>query len=247
MRFTVPFAVQQIPLSYRMMLVSIIKDSLRLADEDYYTQLYEARKNEMKPFSTAVYLRNINIEEDNILLDELLMTISSPDQELMLHLYNGLLKNKRFQYRDTYLERGKIRFVKEHEIRSSKVLFRTLSPMLIENKEGKPISPDSTEYAQEINYYADLVLKSYQGKGLVKQLKVTPVAMQKQVIQESNQEFESQRSGAGNGKQKLYFTAYKGLLELVGDPRDLQLIYQLGLSKRRGQNFGCLEVIREEV
>jgi len=247
MRFVVTFAAKKIPISYRMMLVSIIKESLKRADEAYYTQLYKTRKQEMKPFATAVYLKNFNIEEKNIFLDELLMTVSSPDQEFMLHLYNGLLKSKEFQYRDTYLERKKIRFSREYDIRSSKVLFRTMSPILIENKNGKPISPNSPEYGREVNYYANLILKNYRGKGLDRPLEVKPVAMRKQVIQESNQEFENQQVEAKNSKEKLYFTAYKGLLELSGDPGDLQLLYQLGLSKRRGQNFGLLEVEREEV
>lgn len=243
MRFAVPFITTEIPLAYRMMVVSLIKESLRKADIVYYRKLYETEKNEMKHFASAVYLNNFQIGEDVINLDKITIIFSSPDQEFILHLYNGLLQTETFRYQDFVLRRGKIRIVPEKTINSDLVVFRTLSPILIEDKQGKPLDPRDPEYAANINYYADLILKAYRGEGLHRELRVTPGRMNKQVIKESNHHFE-ENSKSG---EWLYFTSYKGFLKLQGAPEDLQLLYQLGLSKRRGQSFGLLEVEREGV
>ncbi len=68
-----------------------------------------------------------------------------------------------------------------------------------------------------------------------------PIRFKKTVIKESNHQF-TEKYGE---QQHLYFTAYHGLFKVSGEPADLQLLYQLGLSKRRNQGFGMLEV--EEV
>lgn len=40
----------------------------------------------------------------------------------------------------------------------------------------------------------------------------------------------------------MYFTAYKGLLKLEGAREDLNCIYQAGVSRRRSQGFGLLDI-----
>lgn len=238
MRFTVSFKAQEIPLGYRMMMVSIIKEALITADKQYYQDFFENKKDKMKPFSSAVFLRNFKMHNKTIKLDELDFTISSPDQEFMLRLYNGLIQLKQIQYQGFKLQRKKIRPIQEKVIRSNSVLFRTFSPILIENKEGKPIAPYDSSYKENVNYFADLILTNYRGKGLKKELDVRVGKMNKQVIKERLQEDKD---------NYLFFTAYKGLLLISGDPTDLQLLYQLGLSKRKSQGFGLIEVEREEV
>ncbi|NLC52117.1 MAG: CRISPR-associated endoribonuclease Cas6, partial [Firmicutes bacterium] len=235
--------VKEIPLSYRMMLVSIIKESLRKANPTYYQKIYELNKGKMKPFSTAVFLRNYSISDEKISLEQLNYTISSPDQEFILYLYNGLLQLNFLQYQEYKLYRTNIRLVHEREIRSNAVLFRTLSPILVEDREGKPVAPFDPKYPEHLNYYADLILKSYHGFGLRKELIIKPGKMRKQVIKEVMKLSKDE----GREGEKLYYTAYKGFLYIKGDPGDLQLLYQLGLSKRRSQGFGLLEIEREEV
>lgn len=243
MRITVPFETKKVPIAYRMMLVSLIKDSLKKANEAYYQKLYIEKKRDMKPFASAVYLKNFSIKEDTIDLEELNLTISSPDQEFMFNLYNGLLKTKQFEYQSFNMKRNKIMLQTEKNIISDKVIFRTLSPILIEDKDSCPLSPYDEKYEENLNHYADLILKSYRKHGLKQKLKVKPELMKKQVIKEQNHYFRE-----NHGKKKwLYFTAYDGTIKIQGHITDLQLLYQLGLSKRRGQCFGLLEVEREEV
>jgi len=243
MRFAVSFKTNMIPLAYRMMVVSIIKESLKTANTTYYQHLYGFGKNRMKPFASSVYLNSFQVNDDKISLDGFTVIFSSPDQEFILYLYNGLLQNKFFRYQNFNIQRGQIKIVPETMISSNSVIFRTLSPILIEDRQGKPLAPGDPEYSTNVNYFADLVLKGYRGRGLVQELKVIPLKMKKQVIKENNHQFCEH----ANSERWLYYTGYKGFIQLKGEPEELRLLYQLGLSKRRGQGFGLLEVEREGV
>ncbi|AST06689.1 CRISPR-associated endoribonuclease Cas6 [Anoxybacillus flavithermus] len=240
MRIICSFEVKKIPLHYRMMIVSILKESIRASSEEYYERLY-AQENATKPFVFSPFLKNFRFKGDEIELDELRVIISSPDYEFLLHVYNGLQSKKRFEYKGYELIRGKTVMGDEKKITSSTVVFRTLSPLLVEDENKSPIAPDDKNYEKHINYLADTILYEYRGTGLCRPLTIRPIRFKKMVIKESNHQF-TEKYGE---EQHLYFTAYHGLFKVSGDPADLQLIYQLGLSKRRNQGFGMLEV--EEV
>jgi CRISPR-associated endoribonuclease Cas6 len=239
MRISCFFKTEKLPISYRMAFVSVIKEALRMSDESYYVHLYE--KQSTKPFVFSTYLKNFRFTNNEIQLDGVTLTVSSPDLEFLLHLYNGLQKRSKFSYKQYLLVKEKMNMVKEKRVTSPTVVFRTLSPMLVEDENGGPVCPDDPSYEAHVNYLANIILEQYRGKGLCVPLAVRPLRFKKVVVKESNHEFASTY---GDG-QFLYFTAYNGLFALTGHPEDLQLLYQLGLSKRRNQGFGQLEI--EEV
>ncbi|UMZ73546.1 CRISPR-associated endoribonuclease Cas6 [Natranaerofaba carboxydovora] len=231
MRIAADFEVKSIPITYRMITLSVIKECLKQSDEHYFKGLYEDKKKQIKPFSHSVYLNNFEIKNDTIFLDSFTLIISSPCHEFMFHLYNGLVKKRTFNYQDLQLKRKSIRMLNEKDIDSTQAIFKTLSPLLIEDKSGNPVSPDEPKkYEEEFNYYANLTLKSYRGEGLKTALKVVPIFMDKQVVKERIK------------NNNLFFTTYKGNLALKGDIEDLQLIYQLGVSRRSNLGFGLLEL-----
>jgi CRISPR-associated endoribonuclease Cas6 len=169
------------------------------------------------------------------------LTISSPDHEFLLHLYNGLQKKRAFSYKEYHFVKEKVNMVREQQVTGTSVVFRTLSPILIEDESGKPVSPNDSSYEKHVNYLANVILLQYRGKGLHTPLSIRPLRFKKAVVKESNHQF-TEKCGENC---YLYFTAYHGLFELTGHQEDLQLLYQLGLSKRRNQGFGQLEI--EEV
>lgn len=240
MRISCSFHIAKIPIHYRMAMVSIIKEALRTSDEAYYHRLYE-REQWTKPFVFSTYLKNFRIIDHEIKLDGITLTVSSPDHEFLLHLYNGLQKNRIFSYKDYHFVKEKIVVVNEKQVTSPAVVFRTLSPILIEDEKGNPVSPDNASYGEHVNYIANMILSQYRGKGLYAPLSIQPIYFKKVVVKESNHEF----AAAYGDDEYLYFTAYHGRFAVAGHPEDLQLLYQLGLSKRRNQGFGQLEI--EEV
>lgn len=128
--------------------------------------------------------------------------------------------------------------LKEPVITSRKVVFRTCSPILIEDKNGRPLAPTDPLYEKELNYYANLQIHQFAGRDLYEPIHISPIHMKKMVIKERNRHLEK--------NSFLYFTTYRGLFMLEGSPQDLQLLYQLGIGKRTTY-FGLVEYEYEKV
>lgn len=237
LRITCSFQVAELPIAYRMGIVSIIKDALKLSDETYYEQLYGGTP-QSKPFVFAPYFHEFQLEGNKIVLKKMDLTLSSPDHEFLLHFYNGLQKKKQFQYKKHEFVRDAIHMQAEELITESSVVFKTQSPMLVENEVGKPLAPASSDYNYHFNYLADMILKEYRGIGLFSPLRMEPLKMKKVVIKETNHYFIEQFGE----KKYLFYTGYQGLFRLTGEPADLQLLYQLGISLRRNQGFGLFKI-----
>ncbi|KYD09970.1 hypothetical protein B4102_2383 [Heyndrickxia sporothermodurans] len=242
MRLKVSYKVNSISIGYRMTVLSLLKEAIRHSDVAYYTCLFEINRKEMKPFTTAVYLKDFNYCENKINLSELTITISASN-ECMIHLFNGLQQLAIYQTSGETWIRTDMELVKEDKIRTSSVLFSTRSPILVEDRSGKPLHPIDENYEKEINYYAALKARKFAKRELYQLLRITPVSMKKTVIKETNSTY---RKSSGHSPF-LYYTAYRGLLKIEGHPEDLQLIYLLGIGKRNAQSFGLLDLVKEEV
>ncbi|MNO24246.1 CRISPR associated protein Cas6 [compost metagenome] len=242
MRLSITYQVPRIPICYRFTVLSLLKEAIQLADKGYYASLYVQNESKMKPFSTAVYLRDFVYKEQEIQLKSLTITISSFDMAFMLHVFNGLQRLGTYNTFGEEWVRTDIKMLKEAEIHGEHAYFSTLSPILIENKEGKPVHPTEASYRDEFSYYAALRIRELTGREPYRKVHIEPLAMKKTVIRETNSTFRKQ----GNENAFLYFTAYRGQLKLSGHPDDLQLLYQAGVGKRVSQSFGLLEYIREE-
>lgn len=220
-----------------MMVVSLIKEAVRKGDERLYERLYYSSLSQPKPYTFSVYLSNFKKEGDTFLVDYVTVTISSSDTIFMVHLLNGLQQMDKHFYQDSDFQVGKIQVLKERSIISNRVVFTTLSPFLVENEKGKPLLITDDEFEKELNSIVNRQFISLYGRSLYQPIKIIAHRLKKQVIQETN-------SGAKG--QVLFFTAQKGQLLLEGNIKDLHLLYQDGMSLRKSQGFGTLEVIRSD-
>ncbi|MDO3413175.1 CRISPR-associated endoribonuclease Cas6 [Saccharibacillus sp. CPCC 101409] len=245
MRLAVTYEVDSLPVDYRMLMISLVKEALRQADPKYYEKMYIAGGGKMKPFSTAVYLHRFVYEKDRIKLDAFTLTLSSPDMEFMLHLFNGLQQISEYKTDRTVWRKAQIRMVQETDIVGDRVWFRTLSPILIEDRNGKPLGPEHADYAGEFSYFAEMRIRELTGREPYQTIVMQPGNMRKQIVKERNSVFR-QQVNSGQEQHWLYYTAYQGTLKLEGHPEDLKLLYQAGVGKRASQSFGLLEVVREE-
>lgn len=242
MRFQVTYQVKgTIPLQYRYKVYGLIKEAIKQVAPDYYERLFVQERHEIKPFSFAVFLRNFDIQGDRIHLDDLTITISSPNLEFCVNAINGLRKLKSYKVEDAEWQQTSIRMLKEAVIGSNMVVLRTMSPMLVEDKQGKPVGPHDEGFNEELNYYADLLVQRVAGRSLIRPVQFTPYRMSRVVIKEINRDFARTQPN-----QSLYYTTYKGVFCLSGHREDLQLLYQTGIGKRT-VFFGLTEYVREGV
>ncbi|WP_083947323.1 CRISPR-associated endoribonuclease Cas6 [Thermovenabulum gondwanense] len=197
-----------------------------------------------KNFCFSVFLRNYKLvgdffesanEEEPL---KLFFNVSYPDAEFVLRIYNGLLNIPNFKYKDFKLKRGSVRLIREKSITNNEVVFKTLSPLYIRGKDGKPLTPINENFEIELNYIMNTVLMNYRGYGLKRDLCFTPLDLRKQIIKEKIESFIKK-----TGKEYMTLTVYKGAFKLFGDPEDLRDIYFLGIGFRRSEGFGMVEVV----
>jgi len=240
MRFSVTYSVDRIPIHYRMKVYSLIKEAIKRENDAYFSKVFLEGKRNIKPFSFATYLKDLKVNNDFIDLKEITITISA-NVEFAIYAFNGLRQIKTYNVSGFEWIQKDIKLLKEPTINSSKVLMKTLSPILIEDHTQTPLSPKDISYEKELNYYANLVVQIESHRDLHQPIKFTPINMKKVVIKESNRLFSQTHQD-----MSLYFTTYSGTFLLEGHPEDLQIIYLLGLGKRTTY-FGLLEYVREEV
>lgn len=244
MRLRCEYKTEKIPVAYQMMFVSLIKESLKKTDKEYYEKIYifdEGKANKSpKNFCFSVFMKDFQREGDEFLIkDKLIFNVSSPDYEFMINLYNGLLKIKEFNYKNQYfINKVRIDLIKEKQINSEAVEFNTLSPLCIKDKNNEPLEVKDERFEKELNYISNKVLEGYRGYGLIKPLVFTDRGMVKKVVKEDISGFKK-----NTNKPFYYVNCYAGRFKLQGDANDLNDLHKLGVGFKRGQGFGMIEVI----
>ncbi|WP_047153416.1 CRISPR-associated endoribonuclease Cas6 [Aneurinibacillus tyrosinisolvens] len=240
MKLRLTFKIDKLPVSYRLGILSIIKECIRRSSEDFYTNFFEVNKAQIKPFTFSTYFKKMRMDDEYIYAEQLDVTISSSSYEFIMHLFNGSQDEKTFTYRDFQLRLIGIRMLQDKKLtpRTSAVVFRLLSPLLLENKQNKPVLISSPDFENELNYICELTIKRIQGRSLRKPIRIQSSRLTKQVVKEA---FHLEDSPI----KTLYFTAQKGWIQLEGHYEDLQCLYDCGIGHRTQLGFGLVEV--EEV
>lgn len=263
MRVQILFKAHKLPIIYRHRFMALIKEALNRADSHYKETLYPEKTAEKskiaKPFTFSVMMpsdrkmvrekipidNGVEIEDMVFYFPEgglLSFIISSSDYEFIINLYNGVLEMGSFDFfPEIKFRLHRVMPLKEKNIQENEVTFKTLSPILIETKDEKPLIPDSQNlhlFNQEFNSIHDRILKDIRGHGLSREMEFTPVKIKKQIVKHTLKGFREK-----TGKPYMTLTCFEGCFKLGGDPEDLQLLYQTGIGLRTGQGFGMVEVV----
>ncbi|WP_448376310.1 CRISPR-associated endoribonuclease Cas6 [Fervidobacterium sp.] len=230
-----------LPVDYSFLTLSMIKESLKTSNQEYYESLFyfDGKKSNKKPkpFCTAVLLKYRNFDGEHFILEvpfELL--VSTPDYYFFVYLYNGMVSVKEFEYKGYKYVLESVKMLKEKEIKSNTVVFKTISPICVKNKQGRYLDIDDNNFQRELKYYADGILESYRGFGLKEDLVFKPIQMRK-VVRKLSKELIDGRT--------YYVNSWHGIFILKAHPDDLNMLYKLGLSCRRSEAFGLLDIVTE--
>ena len=242
MRMKVEFKTDKLPIAYNTLFMSVIKEAIKKSSEEYYNSLYfyeDKNNKKTKNFTFSVYVKGYDIENENFIVkDKVILNISTPDVELGINLYNGLINYPKFTYKDYELKRIRVDLGKEMNIDSEEAIFNALSPICIKSKNGKFLNIEDSEYIKEFNYISNEALKNYRGYGLKKELNFKNIKLNKVVVKEGLREFRNV-----TGKQYQYVNGYKGKFKLTGDIEDLNDLYKLGIGFKRAQGFGYIDLM----
>src|SRR5699024_2064846 len=238
MRVHFVFEMKRIPLYYRLGTLSILKEMIRNGSSSYYKELFEKRNEKMKPISYSNFIKGLKFEKEMILGDELHMNVSSLDYAFIMHLMNDSKRNHTyFIHNEKLILKNKILLPKK-TITKHEVIFKTLSPVLIDTKDKKPVLATEEDFSTEFEYTSNLILKEVYGVNPEQPIELLQSMMSKEVIKERLHQKQN---------TPLYLTGNKGLLHVRGNPKDLQKLYEAGVSMRRSLGFGLLDIEREVV
>lgn len=263
LRIKVAFKAPKLPIIYRHRFMALIKEALEKSDIDYKKSLYPDKNSEKskipKPFCFSVSIPSgSTTKKEKIIIDEgveiedtvfyfpqnssLSFYISSSEYQFMVCLYNGLLEMESFPFGNNInLKLERVFMLNEKTIAGGESIFRTNTPVLIEDKDGKPVLPFANSlqsFNEHFNAIHDRILKDLrEGQGLYREMEFTPMSIKKQVVKHTLKGFREK-----TGKPYMTFTCFEGRFKLTGDPKDLQMLYQTGIGLRTGQGFGMVEV-----
>ena len=237
---------KRFPLSYRMMITSLIKNALEKSDKEYFKHIYyyEEKKNKkVKPFTFSVFFKDYEIEKDIVYINgNGSVLVSTCDYNFGINLYNGLLKSKSYNYKkgdDGFsILITNIILEREKDINESRVFCKTLSPIHIRDRNNKPLSLDDENFNKELNYMCNLSLDTFRGEGLKEEIIFTPVKMKKVVAKEKIADFMKI-----NKEKCIYIQGYSGTFYLEGNIQDLKMLMQIGIGFRRSEGFGMIDIV----
>lgn len=219
-----------------MFFVAMVKEAVKRGDGQLYQQLFIENVSQPKKYTFALYLLNFQKRETVFEVDGATMTISSSEPRIAVALINGLQQLDTFEHNGWKVTLTKLELIKEKMLHSSIVKFQTLSPLLLEDQNKKPLLITDDAFEHEMNVVTNKQFLATYGRPLKRPLKIIDYAMKKQVIQETNRHT--------NG-QTLFFTGQKGCITLEGDVEDLKFIYQDGWLLRSAQGWGTMEVVEQ--
>lgn len=264
MRIRIYIEAEVIPLLYRHRILSLIKEALSKSDSNYKEFLYNGKIakpftfNLVPPASKELKEVDIKIDDRFSIKDKAFYSngsyfnlfVSSIDYRFIISLFNGLkrLKTFDFSFNESMLVDGKkvifniknVAVLNERPITKDSIIMKTNSPILIEDKEDNPVLFTDENFEKELNEVTDRILASphIKGKGLEKPLRFEPIKMNKQVVKHTLKSFREKA-----GKPVMYLTGNTGVFKLSGHPKDLEILYKIGIGNRTGQGFGMVEVI----
>lgn len=233
LRVQLEFEMSTLPIGYRLGMLSIIKEMVRAGSEDYYQNIFQINKRKIKPFSYSTYIQGLTINHNEVYGNKLHLTISSPSYEFIMYLVNGSQRAKVYHYKNNKLTLITKRLLPKPLKFTEVVTFSTASPILIENKLGKPLLATDPEFETEFNFYANLIANELYQRNLFQPIEIIQTAMEKKVLKENLHQEE---------KHPIYITANHGLITLKGHAEDLRMIYECGIGRRRSLGLGLLNI-----
>lgn len=240
--FTLKVENNVLPISYRVPIMSFIKHIIESEDSEYYKSLYfykDTKNKKTKPFAFSVYFNNYVLKDENIHFDGLIrVTICSSDDKFFITFCNGLMKLNEYTYKNSIkFEKKSMFFEPEKRINDDFIIFRTMAPIVVKNKNNKMLLFDDINYSKEFNYICNMIIKESLGRNLKKELIFKAIEMRKSVVKQDLKHFQDITN-----KQSYMITGNSGIFSLEGDKEDLQFLYSSGIGFFRNQGFGLLDI-----
>ncbi|HEX8137566.1 MAG TPA: CRISPR-associated endoribonuclease Cas6 [Pyrinomonadaceae bacterium] len=208
----------------------MLKKALENSNPQFYEKYYSALHT-LKPFTFSIYFPELSGQEGKHFNvgHKAFLNFSTSSYEFGTYLYNGLLTLRRFPLFSNALMLSDIELRRITAVTKDIVIFKTLSPFLI-NSKGNPnwyLLPGQDGFEEGLNFAVREIARTFL-KTEDASIDFKPINIKRKVVRHYNMDMQG---GVG-------------IFELRGQPELLNLIYQIGLGVRRSQGFGMLEIVR---
>jgi CRISPR-associated endoribonuclease Cas6 len=223
---------------YRGIFMALIKSVFMKYDPVLYANLYGTDKQKRKvnkPFTFSTRFPQYKGIEGNKMLcgNKISLLFSSDEETLVIAFYNGLKEKRKITVGENFpieFELVHIHLLPLKQIHTNKVLFKTISPVLVNEKGNnlKYISPAKPEFAKA---FTTLIVLQANGFGIP--------------CTEGNINFEiNQMKKLPLSHYNQTMTSWLGEFVMEAPANVLQLVYDTGIGVRRSQGFGMLEIVK---
>lgn len=219
-----------VPRDYRSGFISLVKSAFERSDPLVYKRYYEEPR--LKPYTFSIYYPELQGQQNNHFKvgRKARFYFSSHLPEVITHVYNGLRSTALYPYPlfENSMTLNRISAIFPRKVASDKATFKTISPILINNK-GK-------------NHWYLMPGEEGFEAGLV--FNVQELAREFLSVRDIPFEFEPIRY-----KEKKVFhygqfmRGYHGVFLMKAPSEFLNLILNIGLGNRRSQGFGMVDLI----
>lgn len=251
MRFAVPICILpkdaekaeiKINIDYDAYILSLIKKGLSTENHQLFKELFE--KPTQKCYTTSVFFPNATFTKDSIILNkngEMKLYFSTSNTNLAINFYNSFiylnhLDAEKLPFGPDYLaDVKKLYTIELPKITKDRVIFKTMSPIVVRDDDARFISCPNDSNEEEIAKFNDALRRNTFNKlkdneqlaSTVKDLKFKPIKMRKTV-----------RKSFG-----LNIECTKGIFELKGNPTLLNFVQESGLGEKTGTFSGMVSLV----
>jgi CRISPR-associated endoribonuclease Cas6 len=234
MKYKYKFTINEskIPYDYRRGIISLFKEALTKSNMYMMLSLYKNdSRDKSKPLTFSVYFNNIkDIKNRQFLIKDFFeLNLSTNDIILGATIYNGIKDIREFNFFGNIIKPSSITILPPKRIKSNEAIFKTLSPLLINDKNdsNKYLTPQDEKFLDNVKYYANELSEVYLKRKL-ENFEFNIQEMKKSVYSHYNQAMPG----------------ITGIFKIKSDSEFLNLINDIGFGDRRSQGFGMLEVIK---
>lgn len=226
-----------LPIAYRTIQHGLLYRALS-TDSEFATQLHnEGRLTEdrsYKHFTFSPFRGNYVIQNKRIIFQQACsMEIRSTDPHFIETLAQAFADESIIQLGSQYATISRC-IVSDQHIATSQAVIQTLSPVVVYHTlpDGHTVflSPEDAAFCASLVHNAQRKWRSLGNADSDFALTITPL---------HNQKFRK----VPTSFKTTYITGWHGRFQLEGNPKVLDMLYQIGLGAKSSQGFGMFRVI----
>lgn len=242
MRFRVELLLEEdkIPKDKNRVILSLIKKAFSSYDMEYYNDLYEKERNKMKDFTFSLYMGNCKFLKEEILIPskKISLNFSTYSNKDGIMFFNSFLaiKGTKQSIDNNIITIGKINMVKEKPILNDEVIFKTLSPIVVREHNGKN---------EQTWFYS---LRDNEGQAIFR--KNLSYQLRQALGEESLIDIKNIEFTVANNIKIVKVKNYGievhsnvGKIKIKAKPYILDYLYKAGASSKRSIGFGMLDIV----